>query len=67
MLDANEPAIEAENVTPDVTVAERGAPATSVAEASKDETPMTSDSDVLAAASDDMDVNDYEVEEEDKA
>lgn len=67
MLDADEPATEAESVTPDVTVAERGSPATSAAEASKDETPMTSDSDVLAAASDDMDESDYEAKEEEKA
>ena len=67
MLDADEPATEAESVTPDLTVAERGSPATSAAEASKDETPMTSDSDVLAAASDDMDESDYETKEEEKA
>jgi len=38
----------------------------SAAEASRDETPMTSDSDVLAAASDDMDVKDYEPDEEEE-
>jgi hypothetical protein len=67
MLDENEPAIEAENITPDVTVAEREDAATSAAEASKAETPMSSESDVLAAASDDMDESDYEAKEEDKA
>ena len=63
MLDTDEPATEAENVTPDMTVEGRSAAATSPAEASRDETPMTSDSDVLAAASDDMDSGDYKQEE----
>jgi small subunit ribosomal protein S17 len=70
MLDADEPATEAESMTPDVTVAERDDAATSSAEASADETPMSSESDVLAAASDDMDAKDYDVKdgaEEDKA
>jgi small subunit ribosomal protein S17 len=70
MLDADEPAIEAENITPDVTAAARTAPATSPAEAA-DESPLSTDSDVLKAASDDMDPKDYEAkdgaEEEDKA
>jgi small subunit ribosomal protein S17 len=67
MLDTDEPAIEAPNITPDVTVEGRHEPATSAAEASLDETPMTTDSTVLEAASDDMDVTDYEPEEDDKA
>ena len=67
MLDAVEEASEAPNVTPDVTVSPRRGRAGSAAEAASDETPMTSDSDVLAAASDDMDVKDFEAEEEDKA
>ena len=66
-LDAEEPATEAANVTPDLTEPEREAPAASAADASRDETPMSSDSDVLAAASDDLDAKDYEAEEEDKA
>jgi small subunit ribosomal protein S17 len=64
MLDADEPAIEAPNITPDVTVPERTEAAHTPAEASRDETPMTSDSDVLAAASDDMDAGDYSDQEE---
>jgi small subunit ribosomal protein S17 len=67
MLDENEPAIEAENVTPDVTVPGRGRAASSPAEASADETPMSLDSEILQAAADDMDESDYEAEEEDKA
>ena len=67
MLDENEPATEAENVTPDVTVEGRHGAAGSAAEASLDETPMTTDSTVLEAASDDMDASDYEAGEEDKA
>jgi small subunit ribosomal protein S17 len=66
MLDAEEPASEAPNVTPDVTVPGRRRRATTPAEAASDETPMSGESDVLAAASDDMDVRDYE-SEEDKA
>ena len=63
MLDADEPAVQAENITPDLTVEERHDAAASAADASRDETPMSSDSDVLAAASDDMDESDYEAEE----
>ena len=62
-LDENEPAVEAENVTPDVTVEEREDAAESPAEASQDETPMSLDSEILQAASDDMDESDYEAEE----
>jgi hypothetical protein len=67
MLDTDEPATEAESVTPDLTVEVREGAASSPAEASLDETPMSSESDVLAAASDDMDAKDYEAKEEDKA
>lgn len=66
-LDVDEPAEEAANITPDLTVDARTAAATSAAEASRDETPMSSDSDVLAAASDDMDPGDYKAEEEKQA
>jgi hypothetical protein len=67
-LDTDEAASTAANVTPDLTVPERSEPAGSAAEAASDETPMTSDSDVLAAASDDMDVKDFQAsEEEEKA
>jgi small subunit ribosomal protein S17 len=70
-LDTDETASTAANVTPDLTVPERGEPAESAAEAASDETPMTSDSDVLAAAADDMDAKDFQPdakdEEEDKA
>ena len=64
VLDENEPAGTAANVTPDLTVEERDAPAASPAEASRDEAPMSSDSDVLAAAADDMDKSDYEEEKQ---
>ena len=69
MLEADEPAVEAENVIPDVTVPARRRAASTPAEAASDEAPLTSDSEVLAAASDDMDVKDYEADvvEEDKA
>jgi small subunit ribosomal protein S17 len=74
MLDAEEPAVEAENLTPDVTAPARTAAATSPAEAA-DESPLSTDSDVLKAASDDMDPKDYSdndgakdgAEEEEKA
>lgn len=70
-LDADETASTAANVTPDLTVPERDEPAESAAEAASDETSMTSDSDVLAAAADDMDAKDFQPdakdEEEDKA
>ncbi len=71
--------VEAESAAPaaaasneDLTVAERDEPAETPAEAASDETPMSIDSDVLNAASDDMDPSDYEApkdssEEEDKA
>lgn len=62
MLDADEPATTAESVTPDVEVPERTAPATSPAEAASDETPANMDSEVLNAASDDMDPGDYKEE-----
>lgn len=64
MLDENEPAGTAANVTPDLTVEEREGPAASAADASRDEAPMSSDSDVLAAAADDMDKSDYEEEKQ---
>jgi len=67
MLDAEEPASTAPNVTPDVTVPERDDAAETPAEAASDETPMSNESDVKNAAADDMDVQDYEAEEEDKA
>jgi small subunit ribosomal protein S17 len=51
----------------DVSVEARETAAASPAEASLDETPMTTDSTVLEAASDDMDAGDYEAEEEGKA
>jgi small subunit ribosomal protein S17 len=66
-LDTEEPATEAESATPDVEVPGRRRRASTPAEAASDETPMSGESDVLAAASDDMDVKDYEPEEEDKA
>jgi small subunit ribosomal protein S17 len=62
-LDADETAASAPNATPDVEVPERSAPATSPAEAASDETPANLDSDVLNAASDDMDPGDYKEEE----
>ena len=66
-LDTDEPAETAPNETPDLTVPEREDAATSAAEASRDETPMSGESDVLQAAADDMDASDYSEEEEEKA
>jgi small subunit ribosomal protein S17 len=52
---------------PDEAMLVRQAPATPTTAQVADETPMTTDSTVLAAASDDMDASDYAAEEEDKA
>jgi small subunit ribosomal protein S17 len=64
---ASETPRQAENATPDMDVEARQGAAGSASEASRDETPMSTDSTVLEAAADDMDVRDYEAGEESQA
>ena len=63
----SEGADEAPSLAPEATAPARTEPAHTPAEATADETPMSTDSEVLNAASDDMDEKDYEESEGSKA